>query len=237
MSKSPVKPKLKSRGTNHIVMVLDRSSSMDAFRDGVVDTIKRQFTEHRTKSAEIEQDTKVSLFTFSDVVDEPVFFNHPISDAEGIMTHSYVPQGWTALLDGIGQAVSGVSKLKHGKNHSNLLVVLTDGMENHSTKFTVDTIRTLLAKCLADGDWSLVFFCPPGYKQSIVDQFKIPAGNVREWEGTAKGFAEYKTSSTRMIDNFYQSRSIGATASCNLFDAGGSANLAIPTIKSTISDA
>lgn len=72
-----------------------------------------------------------------------------IEDVEPLTRETYVPRGSTALLDAIGQAIKSATGTPS-------VVILTDGHENASTKFTKAHIRDLIEQKTKDG-WTFAY--------------------------------------------------------------------------------
>src|SRR5699024_7460969 len=72
------------------------------------------------------------------------------------MTHKdYLVGGSTALLDAIGQTIQHMSQMKDAINV--LFVIITDGQENASRQFTVQTVKLLLEQQKEAKGWVFIF--------------------------------------------------------------------------------
>lgn len=114
-----------------IVFLLDRSGSMNEVLDDTIGGFNSF-----VRSQEPMGGT-MSLYTFNDKC-KCVYRDVPIESVEALSTNNYVPSGPTALYDAMGQ----VLKEYTGKNGT--LVVLTDGQENSSTKYTKSHVKDLI---------------------------------------------------------------------------------------------
>ena len=73
---------------------------------------------------------------------------------------SYKPEGQTPLYDAIGKTVASVDEVikdKGLKIHRILTVIHTDGQENDSNEYTMDSIKKLIAEKEATNHWSFVY--------------------------------------------------------------------------------
>src|SRR5688572_19245922 len=109
MPKSPVKLRKKAPAPpppkklqNHFCFVIDRSGSMNALRHDVVAVFNKQAAQIRELTVKAGHESRVSLYTFSDLVDDPVFFNENIEELGELDLADYQPDGWTALRDAVG---------------------------------------------------------------------------------------------------------------------------------------
>jgi uncharacterized protein YegL len=144
--------KSKKEQTNHIIFILDRSGSMDVIK---TDTIGG-FNSFVEKMRSNPGTTRMTLVQFDDRY-EVVYENQKIDKVKDLNTKTYEPRGMTALLDAIGRTIKQTLKNKNRKADKTICVVLTDGHENHSTKYTVRDIHKLVTKCKDKRGWKFLF--------------------------------------------------------------------------------
>ncbi|MEY9931949.1 Mg-chelatase subunit ChlD [Catenulispora sp. GP43] len=137
----------------HIVIVLDRSGSMNAVKDDTEGGLAA-FLEAQQENT---GDTRVSLYQF-DTKYEPVYENLALAD---VPAYTLEPRGRTALLDAIGRTITTVKaqvKVLDADERPGevVLVVLTDGAENASREYTLEAVKQLIEKRRAKG-WQVVF--------------------------------------------------------------------------------
>ena len=82
----------------------------------------------------------------------PMYTKTPIEEVKDITTETYVPRGATALLDAIGQLI----KTEETDGAAKMVVILTDGEENASKKYTKAHIKDLVEAKEKDG-WQFVY--------------------------------------------------------------------------------
>ena len=135
--------------TTQIHFVLDRSGSMNTI---VNDTIGgyNSFVNSQKKETTDGKCT-MSLYQF-DHEFETVYENMDIKEVPPLDTKTFVPRGSTALLDAMGTVIRNVGDID-GKG---ILVFLTDGEENASSKFTKEHIFDLIKAKEKEG-WAVVF--------------------------------------------------------------------------------
>lgn len=93
-----------------------------------------------------------------------------------------------------------------------MVIVLTDGGENKSRRFSQNAIRDLVYKKQLAGNWTFVFQVPPGYGASVASQFGVPRDNIREWETTREGLIETSVATRSGMKDYFTARAAGATA-------------------------
>lgn len=119
------------RLTNHVAIVLDASSSMNHLTDAVIRTADELVRFLADDSLKKGQETRVSVYTFNYGVDCHIWDMDVLRLPS--MKEYYRPNGMTALIDGIIQALDDGDLIteKYG-DHAHLVYVITDGYENHS---------------------------------------------------------------------------------------------------------
>ncbi|MEV6956124.1 vWA domain-containing protein [Streptomyces sp. NPDC051183] len=167
----------------HIIVVLDRSGSMNRVREDTVGGLNALLDEQR----QVPGVTTVTLVQFDDEV-ETVYTARPLTD---IPEFSLQPRGMTALLDAVGSTVWNegvrIAMLPDSERPAEVtLVILTDGKDNRSRQHTPGVVRYLVDGVRAQG-WTVVFL---GANQ---DAFEV-AGSLGVPAATTLGF---DTSQTR----------------------------------------
>jgi predicted metal-dependent peptidase len=112
-----------------IAFLLDKSGSMHPQSDDAIGSFNAFI---KDQDPEIE----LSLFTFSNDMKQ-VFGYTPAKDVKPITTEDYHPGGGTALYDAMGEVLKGLVA-------GDKLIVLTDGEENSSSKYTKAHIKDLI---------------------------------------------------------------------------------------------
>ena len=118
-----------------VLFLLDKSGSME---ERLEDTIGG-FNCFIRNLHENSPEALVSLYTFSDRC-TCEYSKVPVGEVKFMSRDSYVPAGNTALLDSIGKVIK-----EAGKEAEGLLVILTDGYENASRKYSKDHIKDLIS--------------------------------------------------------------------------------------------
>jgi hypothetical protein len=169
----------------------------------------------REKGALASQRTTITLVTFANRARVEIEGGGP-AKLVPLSTASFVPDGMTALFDGVGTAVERLKRLPGDGDTSYLVMVLTDGGENMSSR-SAGEINRLMRECQATDRWSFVFQVPPGDKRELVERFGVPEDNVREWETTESGAKEATATVLRGLTNYYSSRAMGQTSVKSFF--------------------
>lgn len=138
-----------------ITVILDRSGSMSTIQPSMEDGINKFFEDQ--KKANIGK-CLASLYQF-DVFYEPVFEGVPIAEVPKVVLE---PRSMTALLDAIGKTVTNTgSRLRQMPESDRpgkvIIVIITDGLENASTEFTLSSIREIIRVQSEVYKWEFLF--------------------------------------------------------------------------------
>jgi hypothetical protein len=221
---------------NHIALVVDRSGSMGSIRGQVISVFNKQLATIQANSRKSGQETFVSLYTFHSSVDKPQYFCKQAQAVPKLSTKTYKLGGSTALLDGCGRCITDLQKAKGAKNDTTsfLIIVITDGEENASTKFNAKKLTALIKDVQKSGRWSLAFLTPKSGVKTL-QKFGIPAGNIQDWSATSKGAEEMGRRIVRGLDTFYAARGQGQKAVGNFFTADMT-NVSAKDVQGSLSD-
>jgi hypothetical protein len=137
--------------------VLDQSGSMNDCVDATLSGIESQNKKIKAIAQEFpDQDIRVGLTVFSDSVDIR-YDNLPVALLPNVNQINYIPNGGTALLDGIGLSINKVDQLLEKEGDTAVIVILTDGHENVSKFFSLAQIQELIKTKEASGKFSFSF--------------------------------------------------------------------------------
>jgi hypothetical protein len=198
---------------NHIALVLDASGSMEHLREMLVQVADAQIAHLAQRSKELDQETRVTVYTFDSEVRCAVYERDALR-LPSIRQH-YRTGGSTALIDATIQSQDDLAKTAqlYG-DHAFLTYVLTDGCENAS-----QTRPDVLAKRLADlpDNWTVAVFVPDPTGKFEAKRFGFPPDNVAIWDTSAKGLVEVGETIRQVTDTYMRARTTGLRGSRSLF--------------------
>jgi hypothetical protein len=153
------------------IFLLDRSGSMETCWDDTIGGYNAFIKEQ----APLGGDMTLVLF---DHEYTEVYTRRPMADIEPLTRETYTPRGSTALLDAIGRTIK-----EWNAETAPTVIILTDGLENASTKFTKVHIKDLIDVKTAEG-WQFVYL---GANQDAFAEARsigIGAGHTLNFETT-----------------------------------------------------
>ncbi len=168
---------------NHIAIILDRSGSMNKIREETISGFNEQLKSFRDNAN--GQDNRVTLVTFGTTPDAPRFFT---LDAE-LTEEDYIPRGWTALYDAIGDTITMLQAIEEEENTdvAFLVTVITDGQENHSKRFTQHKIATMIKELEDSGNWTFTYLGANHNVFEVSSALNFGAGNSKQFVLTVDG--------------------------------------------------
>ena len=128
-----------------IVLIVDRSGSMSRIKEEAEGALNTFLDEQLS----VEGDVFVTYVQFDDRY-ETKFEKAGPANAGG--TVSIEPRGLTALLDALGKTVVNYVP----QTEKTIYVVMTDGLENASQEWTVETVNQLITESKQHGSDSVI---------------------------------------------------------------------------------
>lgn len=135
-------------------IVLDRSGSMQSIRSDMEGALARLLADQATAPGTLF----VSLVRFDDQI-EPVFTALPAIRVRPIHIS---PRNSTALLDAAGHTIGSIGQRlatlpEQDRPGAVIIVIVTDGMENASTRFGWNDIQVMIKHQREAYNWQFVF--------------------------------------------------------------------------------
>jgi Mg-chelatase subunit ChlD len=161
------------QNSSRIVIVLDRSGSMQVVRQATIDG----FNEFIHGQRAVAGDCRVRLVQFDHEIE--TLWDRPLNQVPHMTSETYVPRGNTALYDAMGQAITSegirLARMPERDRPAHVIVmVLTDGMENASREYNQSQIADMIRHQREQYSWQFIFL---GANQDAVmtaREFSIP---------------------------------------------------------------
>ena len=130
-----------------VVFLLDESGSMDLCKPQTISG----FNEYIQKLRKDNKNINITLTKFNSNSISIAYTNMPVSKVPLLNDISYQPDGLTPLYDAIGKTIT-----KDNHNQKTLFIIMTDGAENDSKEYNIESVKSLIKGRETHG-WSFVF--------------------------------------------------------------------------------
>lgn len=205
------KPLTAKRKKTYVAFVLDKSGSMEGLKDSTISAFNEQLQEHR-RNGSLGGDTTLSLIQFSGSVEE-TFFNIPIDEIDGELDKSqYTPTGSTAMYDAIGYTLNKLQRFDEPGDVGFLVIILSDGQENASRKYTGKEIAALRQELESTGRWTFQYI---GCDSGAIKEAANLGFETHKFENTKVGLVDLSKNLVGCTANYYSNRAVGNTSVAN----------------------
>lgn len=175
------------RGITEIVMILDRSGSMGGLESDTIGGFN-SFIEKQKKE---EGEAYVSVILFDNEV-EILYDREPLKKVEKMTDKQYFVRGCTALLDAVGGAIKHTVKAqkkdsKDKRPDKTLFVIITDGMENASIRFTYREVKAMIEHEKKKYNWEFIFLGANIDAAAEAQRFGIHSSRAARFENDSRG--------------------------------------------------
>ena len=156
---------------------------MASIADDVLMGFDRFFAEQRTIAA----DATVTIVQFDDEQPHDVIVDARPLDAVTSIRDRFAPRGLTPLYDATALLLDR-AEAHRGDPADQLVVILTDGLENASREWSRDGLFRRISKLRKKG-WTFVFLGANQDSYAAGSQLAMPSGNVSNFRPDAAGVA------------------------------------------------
>lgn len=146
------------KDATHIVVLLDRSGSMDAVKDETISGFNYFLKEQKT----VGDNASLTLVQFDSESTDVVHEARPVRDVPNLNGDTYQPRGSTPLLDALGQTINSTGRTLAAIPETNrpdkvVFVAITDGQENASHKFTKARVKEMIDHQTETYNWQFIY--------------------------------------------------------------------------------
>lgn len=142
----------------HLMVILDRTGSMQSIKDDVIGGFNAFLDEQRNKPGR----ATITLVQFdSQDPFEVLYACEDVNRAPKLTSQDYVPRASTPLLDALGRGMTDLDRVLEASEEDSrpehvLFVVITDGLENASREYRRSDIVRMMEERKQRG-WQFVF--------------------------------------------------------------------------------
>jgi len=167
-------------------VVIDRSGSMSSLVSDTIGGFNSLLKEQKNEPGQ----ASVSLCLFS--TDYKLTHYDDINQVEELNEISYRPGGGTALLDALGTTIDEIGVRLAAKNEEDrpskvIIIVITDGQENSSRKYSKNKIKEMISHQEEKYNWSFTFIGANMDAVSAGDSIGFSANNSYNYSASAGG--------------------------------------------------
>lgn len=204
----------------NVAFVLDMSGSMARIRDATAEGMGQYISDLQKEEWELIRQhgdstyTRFSLTAF-DTVFEHWIVGKPILEVKvDRVLARYQPRGWTALYDAIADTITQLETAGL-KNDRFLVIVMTDGLENSSVEYSLQTdgrrrLFDLIKAYEARGNWTFVYLGANVDAYEEASAIGIPTGNAAYYSAS-RGSVAMTTSALSGTTSGLRTNSASAT--------------------------
>ncbi len=179
----------------NVHFILDDSASMKSVHDATISG----FNEYLSTLKNDGNDYRLTLSEFSGDV-KTVYEARSIKDVKRLSKETYPANGWrTALYD---SAMDVLKPLKNAKGQ-HIVVIMTDGQDNASTRYNMDDLKRLKDQLDKTDRWTFVFLGANQDAWATARGFGFAPQNVSSYNhtnvGTKAAFRNVAASTTDMM--------------------------------------
>jgi hypothetical protein len=191
--------------------VVDQSGSMAGLENQTIEGFNTQLKTIKKLKEEFPQnDYIVSVTYFENEVFDVIRFGK-VEDIPLLNRENYNPGSSTSLLDAIGQTIYSIEE-KFGNEINEdkatvVLVILTDGYENSSRKYSYNQIAKDIDRLNETNKWIFTFLGAGINAQSVTNRINIRSKNVASFERAEYSAVLEKIS--RSVRRYEENKSVG----------------------------
>lgn len=182
-----------------IAFVLDRSGSMESMIEPAISGFNQLLREQQ----QVPGSARFTLVLFDDQYEIPVQ-SLPIAEVVELNTTTFVPRGSTALLDAIGRTIDelgvNLAAIPEADRPGQVIIaILTDGMENASTRFTWQDISARIRHQADAYQWRFLFLGANQDAIATAGRMSIPAADSSNFTMDAHSYLATKGALNRKM--------------------------------------
>ncbi len=193
-----------------LIFILDRSGSMAGLEKDTVGGYNA-FLE-RQKEAPGEALVSTVLFSNESAV---IHDRVPLAKMEPMTLRQYQVYGCTALMDAIGDAIRHIATIhKYARAEDvpehTVFVIITDGMENASSRYSSDEVKAMITRKKAEYGWEFLFLAANIDAVETAGSIGIGADRSANYMADACGTAETYRAVHRAVRDIRSSAPLSA---------------------------
>jgi hypothetical protein len=206
---------------NHVMIVVDASGSMITQASSVKIQLDQLHADLKESSAELDQETRLTLYSFSSTV-QCLAFDTDVLRLPSLGGLYDVGREMTALNDATAIAIDDMltTSTLYG-DHAFLAYVITDGLENASNFVSQDGSDVRARIQALDHRWTVASFVPSPSARRMAEAMGFPRDNIALWAVNSRtGFDDASKIMRSATRGYMTARASGTTSTRSLFSTG-----------------
>lgn len=181
-----------------IIVITDRSGSMDKIAKDVIGGYNRFLADQKTVPGEAR-----ITYTQFDTMYEVIYQGVALEHARDLDERTFQPRGGTALCDAIGRTLNDQGKRIKAEGWADRVIVciITDGEENSSVEYSQERVKEMIQHA-EQHEWHFVFLAANQDAFKTAAAFGMSTVNTHNFTASAAGTAQaygQTMSSTRSL--------------------------------------
>ena len=170
-----------------LVFILDRSGSMAGLESDTIGGFNAMIEKQKKETGECYVST-VLFDNVSEVLHDRVKLN----DIPSMTDKDYTVRGCTALIDAIGDAIKHIGNIhkyarKEDVPEHTMFVIVTDGQENASRKYSSDDVKKMIERQKERYGWEFLFIGANIDAVETAKQYGIDSDRAVNYNADKKG--------------------------------------------------
>jgi uncharacterized protein YegL len=191
------------KNKTRIICIIDRSGSMSSIKNDAIGG----FNSFLKEQQKIKDKSRMKVILFDH--EYQVLSDGKLKNIKEFDESNYIPRGTTALYDAIGKTINSEieENIKREKKYKKFIVViLTDGQENSSKEYDLDSINKIIKDREKSG-WEFMFLA--ANQDSFKSAFKmgIRGNAVFDYQPSKDGTRQAYFTMSSNVTNFRKSSS------------------------------
>ena len=210
----------KKKSKTYVALVLDKSGSMNSIRTEALQAFNEQLNTIKAMQTKT-MDVFVGLTEFGSYAKSMKLVGKA-DQVSPLTLDDYIPDGMTAMYDGVMMAVTDLEKAAAGCKPTDdvafLVCIVSDGHENAS-KITSATLAEKLQALQASGKWTITYLGANQDLTKISETLSIPKGNTQVFTANADGMLFGSTMQVSSLASYACARGVGIQSVSGFYSA------------------
>ena len=177
----------KKNNTTELVFILDRSGSMAGLESDTIGGFNSMLEKQKAEDGEAYV-TTVLFDSHHQIIHDRL----DLKEVKPLTKKEYFVRGSTALYDAVGTTVEHIAGIhKYARREDvpahTMFVIITDGMENSSRRFSRQMLKNLIEKQKEEYGWEFMFIGANIDAEETAESFGIDRGRAANYIPDSEG--------------------------------------------------